>query len=764
MNANAGQVANRRGSMSYSQSVPFSAASGGSEDYENETFVWGTNIRAQKVSRDFVNFFELFIEQGGFEAKYITLMRELPAGQGQVNVDSYDIYAYDPELYKMLIKYPAEMITLMDDAVKLAYADATQQNAEDVTLQANVFNLREKKVIRDLNPEDIEQLVSVSGMVTRCSNIIPEIREACFVCEKCGHEEMVPSQLGHLEEPLLCGNQMCRAKWTMKMVHNRSTFHNKQIVKMQENPNAIPEGETPHNVTLLCYDPLVDVTKPGDRITVTGIYRAHGLRVNPRLRMLKTVYKANVDIIHVQRDETSSLFSVSERISAGADSQFGSESQADDPMAPDAAGTETREERESKQAEMEALGADPDIYQKLTASVAPSIWQMDDVKKGILCQLFGGSSKEYSGGRVRGEINVLLVGDPGVSKSQLLSYVNKLAPRGIYTSGRGSSAVGLTAYVSKDQETKEMVLESGALVLSDRGICCIDEFDKMSDAARSMLHEVMEQQTVSVAKAGIIATLNARTSVLASANPVGSRYNPRLSIVDNIHLPPSLISRFDLIYLVLDKAEEATDRKLARHLLSLHYERGQNAAQAPIPIDQLRDFIAYARGNCHPELCAEAATDIVDGYMHMRRMGSSRKTITATPRQLESLIRISESLARMRLSRTVERSDAAEALRLMQVALQQAATDPVTGAIDMDLIQTGVSASERVARAQLAQEIKTLLISKPHGMTFDELTKAVQEQATVTVDQGQVRRAVDTILEDVAVLGNQIKHKSAVSA
>jgi len=315
-------------------------------------------------------------------------------------------------------------------------------------------------------------------------------------------------------------------------------------------------------IVLFCCVSNVPFTLPGDKVEVTGVLRAQPVRVHPRISKVKSVYKTYLDVIHFRQITGMEANKKEDLAEHGGKSQW----------------TEQRIQ------ELKELSKDPEIYQKLTDSLAPSIWELENCKKGILCMLFGGNHLRVKKGTAarqgqqeetswldedddddnavadsgtaklnkRGDINILLCGDPGTSKSQLLSYVFKLSARGIYTSGKGSSAVGLTASVVRDPETRDLVLESGALVLSDLGICCIDEFDKMSDHTRSVLHEAMEQQTVSIAKAGIIATLHARTSVLASANPKESRYNPNMSVVENIQLPPTLLSRFDLIYLILD--------------------------------------------------------------------------------------------------------------------------------------------------------------------------------------------------------------------
>ncbi|GMJ03806.1 MINICHROMOSOME MAINTENANCE 4 [Hibiscus trionum] len=736
-------------------------SSDGGDDMEEATptFVWGTNISVQDVKNAIQMFIKHFRDPQELsndiygEGKYTRMIHRVLEVEGEwIDVDAHDVFNYDSDLYNKMMRYPLEVLAIFD--IVLMDIVSLINPLFDKHVQVRIHNLKSSTSMRNLNPSDIEKMVSLKGMVIRCSSIIPEIREAVFRCIVCGfHSDPVVVDRGRITEPTSCLKQECMAKNSMTLVHNRCRFADKQIVRLQETPDEIPEGGTPHTVSLLMHDKLVDAGKPGDRVEVTGIYRAMSVRVGPTQRTVKSLFKTYIDCLHIKKNDKLRMT-------------------AEDPMEADKGSQRVDDDvqfDEEKVEELKELSKQPDIYEKLTRSLAPNIWELDDVKKGLLCQLFGGNALQLpSGASFRGDINILLVGDPGTSKSQLLQYIHKLAPRGIYTSGRGSSAVGLTAYVAKDPETGETVLESGALVLSDRGICCIDEFDKMSDNARSMLHEVMEQQTVSIAKAGIIASLNARTSVLACANPSGSRYNPRLSVIDNIHLPPTLLSRFDLIYLILDKADEQTDRRLAKHIVSLHFEDTEIAEHDVIDLATLTAYVSYARKNIHPKLSDEAAEELTRGYVEMRKRGnfpgSSKKVITATPRQIESLIRLSEALARIRFSEWVEMRDVTEAFRLLEVAMQQSATDHSTGTIDMDLITTGVSASERMRRESVLSAARDIIMDKLQlggpSIRLSELLDELKKQSSGSeIHLHDLRTAVATLASEgfVVLHGDSVK-------
>ena len=436
------------------------------------------------------------------------------------------------------------------------------------------------------------------------------------------------------------------------VVHERCQFIDQQVLKLQEAPDQVPVGELPRHIMISADRYLTNRVVPGSRCTITGVFsifqqkgskHSQGAAVAIRNPYIRAVG------IHAEVDHSNKGNAV------------------------------FTEEEEQEFLEMSRR---PDIYETFASCIAPSIYGNKDIKKAIACLLMGGSKKILPDGmKLRGDINVLLLGDPGTAKSQLLKFVEKASPIAIYTSGKGSSAAGLTASVQRDHTTREFFLEGGAMVLADGGVVCIDEFDKMRDEDRVAIHEAMEQQTISIAKAGITTILNSRTSVLAAANPVFGRYDDMKTPGENIDFQTTILSRFDMIFIVRDEHERGRDERIAKHVMNIAIGgRGaEETVQAEIPIDKMKRFISYCRQKCAPRLSPEAAEKLSSHFVSIRRQvhasemnANQRSSIPITVRQLEAIIRITESLAKLSLAPVADESHVDEAIRLFLASTMDA--------------------------------------------------------------------------------------------
>uniref|UniRef100_A0A914IAH7 DNA replication licensing factor MCM4 n=1 Tax=Globodera rostochiensis TaxID=31243 RepID=A0A914IAH7_GLORO len=650
---------------------------------DQRVYIWGTRVCVAEVQAKFKQFITTFVaeqlddDENAMEMDggrimaidqntpiYMEKLRGIYASEMAIlDVNLSHVRQFNDRLYKIIVAYPDEVMSYLDVTLEEIFMN-TYNKRLPFPIEMRPFNAEQTKNMRDLNPLDINQLVTTQGMVTRISPLIPQMVEGYFQCAFCNHPELRKVDMGVVEEPINCTN--CNNQGCFQLIHNRSTFMDKQVIKLQEIPGDMPAGQTQHTVTLYVHGALVESVHPGDRITVTGIYRASPVRLNPVQQAVHSIFRTSMDVIHFRKMCQDRLHDVGD-------------------------GTFLTEERVEK---IKALSRCDDVIERLIKAIAPTIFGHEEIKRGILCLLFGGTRKSYTTEsnrvRMRSDVNILLCGDPGTAKSQLLQYVYQLVPRSQYTSGKGSSAVGLSASITRDSDSKSVVLQTGALVLADNGVCCIDEFDKMNDGTRSILHEVMEQQTLSIAKAGIICQLNARTSVLAAANPIDSKWNKRKNIIKN---------------------DEEYDRRLARHLVNFYLESdGEVDKQQRVDMEFLRDYIAYAKANVRPELGDETVQLLIDKYQFMRQQGQQAGMISAYPRQLESLIRLAEAFAKMRLSQTVTEADVEMAYSLHREALRQSATDPDTGLIAVDIIATGYSEKHKhlvgAAVEQIRQEVE----------------------------------------------------------
>lgn len=649
-------------------------------------------MSSEELVEKYKYFLRYYRDENGDALYSRELARVIEEQRRSLSVNWYHIYNFNPEFREIaedIVIYPNTHLFAGSLALKELVMELVPSLTEEMRIYSEgdfhlrFYNVPTKASFRDLTKLSIGRLIEVEGIITRVSDIYDKLTRASFVCTSCGRIEDVDvmgEKLRVIERCPECGSPM-------KLDHEVSRFTRWRSVRIQERPEDLPPGMMPEHIDGVLTDDIVDEVKPGDRVRVTGVIRIKPARRDEGREGL--IYKRYLEVVHVE---------VPNRV------------------------YEKLEITPEDETEIIKLAERKDVEDLIVRSIAPSVFGWTEVKRAIAYALFGGSAKVLAdGSKVRGEINVLLVGDPGVAKSQLLKYTAQLAPRGLYTTGKGSTAAGLTAAVVRDSATGGWTLEAGALVLADMGTACIDEFDKMSEDDRRSIHEAMEQQTISIAKAGIVATLNARTTIIAAANPKKGKYDDYVTVAENINLPPTVLSRFDLVFIMKDRPRVEADSMVAEHILMTRMGRNPEA-KPPIDPALLKKYIAYARQNLDPILTDEAAERIKSYYVEVRKRGVKegeeeviQDFISITPRQLEALIRLSEARAKMHLRREVTAEDADIAINLMEVTLKGAAYDIVSGYFDITGWMTGISFPEVKRREVVFQIIKQLAEESEDG-------------------------------------------------
>ena len=606
--------------------------------------------------------------------RYVEEIDQMMAKQIQYLVVDYNDLVSVPQIESNFNNKPDEMLTAFSTAITEILKQRFPKYAEKVQhdIRVRISNYPVQRSLRSINAEIIGKMTSVSGMVVRSSEIKPLAKELVYICPE-GHRTRRIQEKGlDFNQPSKCGDDKCTLG-DLELSPEESRFIDFQMVRLQELPEDLPPGQLPHYVDVTVLQDLVDNARPGDRVILTGIVRIEQEHI-PSMRGKSAIYR-----LRIQGNNIEFLGGKGTKTSRS---------------------TEREEISPDEEKIIKSLAKNADIYDRLVASFAPHIHGHDIIKESILLLIVGSTQKLLSdGAKIRGDINIFLVGDPGTAKSEMLKFCSRIAPRGLYTSGRGSTAAGLTAAVVRDK-IGIMMLEAGAVVLGDQGLVCIDEFDKMKPEDRSALHEVMEQQSVSIAKGGIVATLNARTSILAAANPMYGKYDPFKNITENVNLPVPLLTRFDLIFVVRDIPSKERDNRIARHILNLHRTSGTDI-KSLIDVDILTKYLSYAKRS-EPNLTQEAEEKILEYYMKMRNV-ESEGMITVTPRQLEGLVRLATARARLLMKTQVDAEDAERAIFLIQSMLEDAGVDVNTGKVDLGVLQ-GRPHSE-VSKMQLFMDV-----------------------------------------------------------
>ena len=617
---------------------------------------------SEKINLTTTKFEEFFTTK--YKDKVYDVLEKFPDEKSLI-IEYPEWEMFDPDQADLLLDKPEEVINAAKTALK--NIDPLMKDADINIRFAHVTNIIPLKVLLS---KYIGSFVSADGIIRKTDEIRPRIETGVFECRGCMRlHEVEQTNDRHVMEPSLCSD--CGGR-SFRLLEGESKYIDTQTARMQEPLENLSGGTEPKQMLMVLEDDLVDKLNPGDKVRITGTLKT--FREERSGKFKNYIYVNYIEPLEQEFEELSLS--------------------------------------EEDEKEILELSKDPDIYNKIIKSTAPSIKGYREVKEAIALQLFGGSAKILEDEtRLRGDIHILIVGDPGIGKSQILKYVSKLAPRSIYTSGKGTTGAGLTAAAVRD-ELGGWSLEAGALVLGDQGNVCVDELDKMRAEDRSALHEALEQQTVSIAKAGIMATLNSRCSVLAAANPKFGRFDRYKTVADQIDLPSPILSRFDLMFIIEDKPNVENDRELAKHILTIHKENNVNYEIEP---ELLRKYIAYARKNANPKLTDEANEVLEEFYVSMRSGAVEEEApVPTTARQLEAIIRLAEASAKIRLKEYVEPEDAEKAIKLQQACLKEVGYDPETGKIDIDKVEGRTPKSDR-DKLQVVIEVITELQSEFEG-------------------------------------------------
>ena len=665
---------------------------------------------------------------------YVEQIDQMMSKHSKYIVVDYNDLVLFPIIESHFNENPDQILDAFSRAIKEILKERFPDYAEKIKhdIRARIANFPVQRSLRQINSEIITKMTSVSGMVVRSSEVKPLAKEVTYKCLDKHISKFTLLDGMSLNASVKCQTPNCKHT-SLAIIPEASRFIDFQILRLQELPEDLPPGQLPHYVNVSIKQDLVDYARPGDRIVLTGIVRIEQERISGVSKSESALYRLRMDGNNVEFIGGKGIKS-SRR-------------------------TEREEISPDEEKIVKSLAKNPDIYDRLIASFAPHIKGHALFKEAILLLIVGSTQRVLTDGtKIRGDINVFLVGDPGTAKSEMLKFCARIAPRGLYTSGRGSTAAGLTAAVVRDASGIFM-LEAGAVVLGDQGLVCIDEFDKMRPEDRSALHEVMEQQSASIAKGGIVATLNARTSILAAANPMFGKYDIFKNIYENVNLPIPLLTRFDLVFIVRDIPSQEKDRNIAQHIISQHGFSGTDTTSL-IDIDILTKYLSYAKRG-EPALTKEAENLIMEFYLKMRNISGEDKEnmITITPRQLEGLIRLATARARLLLKNKVEGEDADRAIYLFNEMLKNSGTDVNTGKVDIGVLQ-GRPKSE-VSKLQMFMEILRTLEGEPKSSVpeqgfVDELVKSDK------FSEEEARNYIRRMIRDASIYESKPGHYNTV--